>query len=84
MSSSAVASSGFSARSASAERPTRSLPATWSSTSRWVAADWASKSISSPATESWRERRIAIASWRTTTFSQAISVAGSTVSSRRT
>jgi hypothetical protein len=78
---SARASSGFSDRSASAERLTRSLESTCSSTLRSVAGTsaWSSGS----ATQSAREWRIAYASWRTTTFSQAASVARSTVSSRR-
>ena len=81
---SAFASSGLSARSASADRRTRSPDAIWSSTLRSGPGMNASRSISSPLTDSDRARRIAIASWRMTTFSHATSVAGSTVSTRRT
>ena len=49
---SAFASSGFSARSASAERRTRSPAAIWSSTLRPAAGTNASRSSSSPATDS--------------------------------
>ena len=81
---SAVASSGFSARNASAERRTRSSDASFSSTLRSTVGTKASRSMSSPVTDSERLRRIAIASWRTTTFSHATSVSGSTVATRRT
>jgi DNA invertase Pin-like site-specific DNA recombinase len=59
---SALASSGFSARSASAERRTRSVAAISSSTLRPAAGTNASRSSSSPMTDSLRARRIAIAS----------------------
>ena len=81
---SAFASSGFSARSASAERRTRSpdgdllLDAALGRRDERVEVEL----VAGHGLQ--RARRIAIASWRTTTFSHATSVAGSTVSTRRT